>query len=81
MTDQVSISIITSLCAVVTSVAAAYFSRQTHNAVNSRMDKFLAMAEESFKAKGVLQEKADANDRQQAVIAAQTKQPAIEHEN
>jgi len=34
---------------------ASEISKQTHDAVNSRMDKFLKMAEESFRAQGKLE--------------------------
>lgn len=70
MTDAVSISITTSIAAVLMAGISAYFafrakaaSQETHEAVNSRMTEFLEMAKKAFRAEGVLQEKSDEKSR------------------
>jgi len=58
MSDPVKIALIAALATVVPSYFAYMASRTakaTHEAVNSRMDKFLKLAEESFQAKGKLE--------------------------
>lgn len=77
MTDAVSISIVTSVSAVLMAGISAYFafrakaiSAETHKIVNSRMTEFMTMAEKSFKAEGVLQEKTDEKLRKAEVAEA-----------
>lgn len=54
---------------VLTGLAALIVSIRTHKAVNSRMDEFKRLFEESFVARGELKEKNAEEDRK-AVIAA-----------
>lgn len=58
MSDPVKLALIAAMPAVISSYfayRAAKVSKATHEAVNSRMDKFLKMAEEAFQAKGKLE--------------------------
>lgn len=70
MTDAVSISIVTSVAAVVMAGMSAYFAHkakvmasETHKVVNSRMDEFMEMAKKFFRNEGVLEEKAAQAER------------------
>ena len=88
MTDTVLISIVTGLCAVLTSAISAYFAykaktiaTETHQAVNSRMDEFKRMAQTLFRAEGVAQEKGDEGIRQAAASAAHAEGVAAEQQS
>lgn len=70
MTDAVEISIISGACTIIVASISAYFSykakvqsKQTHIAVNSRMDEFISNAKQLFHAQGVIQEKEDEQKR------------------
>ena len=72
MSDLVIIEIAGNLATFLAVAVSAYFSHKakrtaeiTHTAVNSRIDVFMKMAEKAFKAEGVLQEKADEEQRRQ----------------
>ena len=73
ISDPVLIQIIISSSSALAAIVAARLAqnasttaRQTHEAVNSRMDKFLQMAEESFRAKGKLDSDAEHNIKSNA---------------
>lgn len=77
MTDAVSISIVTSLSAVLMAGISAYFSYKaktiaetTGKAVDGHLTEFKTMAKEKFTTEGVLQEKQEETLRKaDAVIA------------
>lgn len=58
MNDPVKIALISALATIIPSYfayRAARAAKATHEAVNSRMDKFLEMAKKSFQAEGKLE--------------------------
>ncbi len=70
MSDPVKIAIITGIVSTAGSLIAAAFAflalrytKETHKAVNSRLDLFMVTSEKLFHAQGVLQEKSDEQER------------------
>lgn len=81
LTDAVSISIITSLSAVIMAGISAFFAykakttaESTHAAVNSRLDLFMKTAEAAFKAEGIAKERTDERERQSLIAKGAAEQ-------
>lgn len=71
LSDAVSISIITSVSAVIMAGMSAFFAYKakttaeaTHQAVNSRLDLFMKTAEAAFRAEGIEKERVEERERQ-----------------
>jgi hypothetical protein len=56
-TTEIICAFIAGIPATIAAIAAWKVSKSTHKAVNSRMDKFLTIAEKHFHDEGVLDEK------------------------
>ena len=71
MSDAVKIALIAALATIVPSYFAYMASRTakaTHDVVNSRMEKFLEMAKQSFRAEGKLEGAKEEKERTEVKV-------------